>query len=145
MRQAEDDARALHDLGELLGLFQIEGHWLVAHDIEPSLRERLGDLEVRVVGSGDGDEVDFVRPLGFSCDHLLVRTVCAVGGDVIVGGRGLRFRGIGGERAGDECGAVVEHGRGGVDAADEGPLAPADQSHAQLAIQGCIDAHWCDS
>ena len=28
-----------------------------------------------------------------------------------------------------------------VDPADEGALAAADQAHAQLAIQGCVDCH----
>src|SRR6185503_15433657 len=38
---AEDDARLGDDLGQLLGLSEIEGERLVAHDVEAGLRERL--------------------------------------------------------------------------------------------------------
>ena len=45
------------------------------------------------------------------------------------------------EGAGDEGGAVVEDGGGGVDAADEGPLAAADEAHAELAVERCVGRH----
>ena len=73
--------------------------------------------------------------------HLLVRAVGPVGGDVVVRGGRLGLGRVGRERPGDEGGAVVEDGGGGVDAADEGPLAAADQAHAELAIQRCVGRH----
>jgi hypothetical protein len=44
--------------------------------------------------------------------------------------------------AGDEGGAVVERAGDAVDAADEGPLAAADEAHVEFAVQRCVDAHW---
>ena len=64
VRHAEDDAGLLHDLRQLLGLGQVEGHRLVAHDVEAGLGEGLGDLEVRVVGRGDARRNRCARPAG---------------------------------------------------------------------------------
>src|SRR5579875_3752019 len=84
----EDYARLLHDLGQLLGLGEIESHRLVTNDVETRLGECLGDLEMCVIGRGDGYEIDaliggqFQLPL----DHLTVGTVGAVGWNVVIGG-----------------------------------------------------------
>ena len=45
------------------------------------------------------------------------------------------------QRAGDQRGAVVEHGGRAVHAADERALAAADQAHAQFSIQRAIGRH----
>ena len=143
MRDAEDDAGLLHDLGQLLGLGEVEGHRLVAHDVEAGLGEGFGDLKMGIVRRGDGNEVDALvgRQLLFALDHLLVGAVGAFGANVVVGGGGLGLGGVGRQGAGDEGGAVVHDGGDAVDAADEGALAAADQAHAELAVQGCVDAH----
>src|SRR5439155_8917931 len=106
--------------------------------------ERLGDLEVRVVRRGDRHEVDalVLGQLRLFFDHLLVGGVSAFGLDVVIGRGGLGFGGIAGEGAGDEGGTVVEDGRRGVNPADKGALAAADQAHAQLAIERGIRWHW---
>ena len=94
---------------------------------------------------GVATETKSMRSLGgqlqLGRDHLLVGAVGAFGLDVVVGGGGLGLGGVGRQGAGDEGGAVVEDGGDGVDAADEGALAAADEAHAEFAIQGCVDAH----
>src|SRR5439155_8464339 len=111
-----------HHPGQLLGLGQVEGERLVAQDVEAGLGERPGDLEVHVVGGGDGGEVDAPvgGQLGLGGDHLLVGAVGPFGGDVVVGCGGLGPGGVGGEGAGHQAGAVVEDGGDAVDLADEG-------------------------
>ena len=58
VHQAEDQARLLHELLQLLGLLGVEGHGLLAHDVEARLEEVPRDREVPVVGRRDRDEVD---------------------------------------------------------------------------------------
>ena len=141
VRDCEHDARLLDDLEQFLGLGIVEGHRLIAYDVEPGLRERLRDFEVRVVRRRDRDEIDLVRALRFGLGHLLVGAVSAVERDVVVGGGVLGFLGIGGERPGNESRAIVQHGGGGVDSADEGTLSAPDEAHAELAIERCVRGH----
>src|SRR5205807_317088 len=47
--------------------------------------------------------------------------------------------------AGDDGGPVVQAGGDRVDAADERPLAAADQAHAELAVERCVDCHGAGS
>ena len=99
----------------------------------------------KCVWFGVATETKSMRSLGgqllLGGDHLLVGAVGAFGGDVVVGGGRLGLGRVGRQGAGDEGGAVVEDGGDAVDAADEGALAAADQAHAKLAIQRCVDAH----
>ena len=74
-------------------------------------------------------------------DHLRDGAIGTCGGDVVIGGGRLGSGGVGGEGAGDEAGTIVEGGGDAVDLADEGALSAADQAHAELAIQGCVDGH----
>jgi len=104
--------------------------------LKAGLGEGFGDLEVGVVGSGDGDEVDAVAggPLQLGGDHLLIGGVGPLRRDVVVRSGRLGLGRVGGEGAGDEDGAVVHNGGDGMDLANEGALAAADQAHAQFAV-----------
>ncbi len=87
MRHAKNHACLLSHLVKFLGLGQIKRHWLIAHDVEPRVGERLGDLEVQVVRRGNGNKVNPLRgrQLGFPGQHLLVRPVGAVRLDIVIG------------------------------------------------------------
>ena len=143
MREREHDPRFLHDLGQLLGLGEVKSHRLVAHDVEAGLGKGLGDFEVRVIGGGDGDEVDSLgsRQLRFASDHLCERAISPLGLDVVVRGGGFGLGRIGGQGAGYQNGAVIENGGRGVHAANEGPLPSPDQAHTEFAIERCVRRH----
>ena len=61
--------------------------------------------------------------------------------NVVIGGRAAGFLRIGRESAGHQGRAVVEDRRCGMHAADERPLAAADQCHTQLTVERCVRAH----
>ena len=58
MGQPEDDLLLRDELRKLLGLWGVERHWLVAHDVKSGFDSCLGDVEVGVVRGGDRHEVD---------------------------------------------------------------------------------------
>ena len=86
VREREDDIRAIDDGGEFLGLGEVEGQRLVAHDIDARLDRRLGDFDVGVVRCGHRDKVN---PLigwqrGFPLDQFPVRAVSAGSWNVVI-------------------------------------------------------------
>ena len=140
VHQGEHAGGVLDDLHQPFGLVVVERHRLVADDVEPGLEHRPGDLEVRVVRRGDGDEVDplRLRQRGFLLHQFVNAGVRAVVRDRVAGGGLLRPLRVRGEGPGDDLRPVVQHRGGGVDPADERPGPAAHQGHPQLAVQGAV-------
>ena len=128
----EYDARLVDCRRQVFGLLQVEREGLVANDVEAAFDRGLGDFVVRVVRRRDGDEVDAVvqGPLRLAGDHLLIRAVRPVRRDVVIGRARLGLRGVGRQRPGDHGRPVVQTRGDRMHAANERPLAAADQAHA---------------
>ncbi|OIQ63623.1 hypothetical protein GALL_548370 [mine drainage metagenome] len=69
-------ARDPHDL---FALFHRHRHRLFAKDVEPGLKERLGDLIMGGVRRGDGDKIDTVGAALLALQHLSPVAIGAVG------------------------------------------------------------------
>ena len=68
--------RKAHDL---LALCNGHGHRLFAEHVEAGSEKRPGDLEMRGIRRGDGDEIDPVGPVPFARQHLAPVSVRACG------------------------------------------------------------------
>lgn len=76
-----DLARSLGDTDDFFALVHCHRHRLFAQHVETSLKEGLGDLKMRGVRGGDGDQIDTIRPPLFARKHLGPIAIGAVGGD----------------------------------------------------------------
>jgi hypothetical protein len=128
----EDLAHSLDDLPQLEGLGQVEGHRLVADDVESGLQKQPGRTVVLVVGGDDDDKVEaLLRGQGrFGLGHFAVGPVDARRIEEKVGARGLGADRVAGKRAGDQLGPAVHRGGDAVHAPDEGAPPPADHSES---------------
>ena len=141
MRQRENAAGFLRQLGELLRLLQRRRERLVADDVDAALQECLRDLEVHVVRRDDGDRLYAVLQPRLAPRHLLVAAVGAILAQADLESGGLGARRVGGERAGDQLVLVVDTRGDAVHRADEGALAAAhhaeaDAPHELVAASG---------
>ena len=98
---------------------------------------------MEVVRRDDDDRLDAVRPLGLGFGHLAIVGIGAVLGDADIEAGKPRVFGIGGQRAGNQLGSIVEPERHAVDRADEGVAAASH--HAQRRrlrtdlVAGCVN------
>ena len=135
-----------YDLHGFLGLGQVEGERLVAHYVKACLGKRPGNFEVRMVGRGDGNEINAL-PLGellLGLRHFLVGSIGTLRRDAVIEGGGLGLPGgIGATSASRRSGRAsdaIQDGGDAVDAADERALAAAHQAHAQLTVEGSVES-----
>ena len=101
---------------------------------KPLLEEGLGDLVMRGVGGGDGDEVERGRARALAGEHLPPVAIGAVRGDAEPDGEIAAARRIDIERAGGEFEGAVEAGGDAVGSADLAAFAAADQSPVQSVM-----------
>ncbi len=122
-------ARDPHQLQRLL---ERQGHRLVADDVDARLEERLGHLEMEMVGRDDRDGIDAVVALRLAGRHVPPRAVDALALEAEVEAGGFRVLGIGRQGAGHDLPFVVEPSRHPVDRADEGAAPTAHHAQAEL-------------
>jgi hypothetical protein len=84
----EDGAGFFNHLEQLFRLREVQGHRLIAHDIEARFQGGLRDGEVGVVGCGDRDEIDpLILWQGlFLFDQFFDAGVGPGLGDIVIGG-----------------------------------------------------------
>ena len=143
VRDGEHHARLVDRVGQLLGLGQVEGHRLVANDVEAGFDRRLGDFKMGVVRRGDREKVDPLvgRQLGFAFDQFLVGAVRPFGRNVVVSGRRFCLFRVARQRPCHQGGAIVENRGGCMHAADKGALPAADEGLAKFTVEGSVGCH----
>ncbi len=88
---------------------------------------------MQMVRRDDDDRLDAVGTLRLGLGHLPIVGIGAVFGDADVDAGKPCVLGIGGQRAGDQLGAVVEPERHAVDCPDEGVAAASHHAQTQAA------------
>ena len=116
------------------GFGEVKRGRLVRHDMKTGRQRGPRDREVQMVRHRDGDEVHalVLAERGFGAEHLVETAVAARRGEPVqVGAGALRPIGVARERTADQFDRPVEFRRHAVDGADEGPVAAADEAHAE--------------
>ena len=106
--------------------------------MDPALDERLGDLEMEVVGRDDGDEVDALprRERRLALGHRVVALVYALRIEIQLASLRARFVPVRREGARGETREAIHCGSAAVHGADESTRTAADHSEAQLPSGG---------